>query len=94
MVSSHIVRGRRNLASNAIWLMRSVGMQAFQTVLLPSVLPEEVQRLNHLGPDDLRARHISAKPSPSRKSPALLGPKKRRSSMSAFRTARAWAKEK
>ncbi len=35
MVSSHIVRGRRNLAANTIYVMREAGMSAFQTILLP-----------------------------------------------------------
>src|SRR5580693_4952737 len=34
MVSSDIARGRRNFAANAINLMRYIGMNAFQTVLL------------------------------------------------------------
>jgi hypothetical protein len=31
MVSSHVNRGRHNLAANAIWIMRRVGMEAYQT---------------------------------------------------------------
>ncbi len=46
MVSPHVTRGRRNLASNAIWLMRRVGMRAFQTVLFPHLPAGEIQRLN------------------------------------------------
>lgn len=48
MVSSHVVRGRRNLAANTIFLMRHIGMNAFQTMLLPTVPPLEIARLNHL----------------------------------------------
>jgi hypothetical protein len=48
MVSPHVTRGRRNLAFNAVALMREVGMQAFQTVLFPDLAPGEVQRLNQL----------------------------------------------
>jgi hypothetical protein len=48
MISSHVTRGRRNLASNTISLMREVGMSAFQTVLLPYLPPSEVKRINHL----------------------------------------------
>jgi len=48
MVSPHIVRGRRNLASNAVELMRRVGMDAFQMPLLPLIPPDEIKRLNHL----------------------------------------------
>ena len=47
MVISHVTRGRRNLASNTIHLMRHVGISAFQTVLLPFVPPEQIKRLNH-----------------------------------------------
>jgi hypothetical protein len=48
MVSSHVTRGRRNLASNTIHLMRQIGMDAFQTLLLPQLDPREIKRLNHL----------------------------------------------
>jgi len=48
MVSSHVARGRRNLASSSISLMREVGMNAFQTVLLPQLSPSEIKRINHL----------------------------------------------
>jgi hypothetical protein len=48
MISSHVARGRRNLASNTICLMREVGMNAFQTVLLPSLPPSEIKRINYL----------------------------------------------
>jgi hypothetical protein len=48
MVSSHVARGRRNLAANTIWLMRYAGMQAYQTHLLPHASPDDVKRLNYL----------------------------------------------
>jgi hypothetical protein len=48
MVSSHVVRGRRNLAANTIYVMREAGMSAFQTVLLPEFDPYQIKRLNHL----------------------------------------------
>ena len=48
MVSSHIDRGKRNLAANTIFLMRHIGMNAFQTTLLPTIPPKEIARLNHL----------------------------------------------
>jgi hypothetical protein len=48
MVSSHVTRGRRNLAANTILLMRRLGMSAFQTALFPSIAPAEIKRLNHL----------------------------------------------
>ncbi|MBI3965323.1 MAG: hypothetical protein HY329_06780 [Chloroflexi bacterium] len=60
MVSSHVSRGRRNLAANTITLMRHVGMRAFQTVLLPQVSPGEIKRLNHLSLDALRTEEINA----------------------------------
>jgi hypothetical protein len=55
MVSSHVVRGRRNLAANTIKLMRCIGMNAFQTVLLPQLAPDEITYLNHSGPDVIGA---------------------------------------
>lgn len=48
MVSSNVDRGRRNLAFNAIYLMRHIGMKAFQTVLLPRLSSTEIKRLNYL----------------------------------------------
>lgn len=48
MVSSHVVRGRRNLAANTIYVMREAGMSAFQTILLPEFDPFQIKRLNHL----------------------------------------------
>ncbi|QDV40583.1 hypothetical protein Enr13x_03890 [Stieleria neptunia] len=47
MVSSHVTRGRRNLASNTIHLLRHVGINSFQTVLLPAIEPERIKQLNH-----------------------------------------------
>jgi hypothetical protein len=58
MVSSHVARGRRNLASNTVHLLRHVGISAFQTVLLPDVEPEEVKRLNHSSLDSLRSSNL------------------------------------
>ena len=46
MVSPHVARGRRNLAANAISLMRCIGMNAFQTVLLPHNAGTEIKKLN------------------------------------------------
>jgi hypothetical protein len=48
MVSSHVARGRHNLAANAIFLMRRIGMRAFQTVLFPTIAPSEIKQLNHM----------------------------------------------
>jgi len=47
MVSSHVERGRRNLAASTILLMRKVGIDAFQIPLLPTVEPERIKALNH-----------------------------------------------
>ena len=54
MVSSHIVRGRRNLAANTIYIMREAGMKAFQTALLPELNPFQIKRLNHLNLDEIQ----------------------------------------
>ena len=51
MMSSHVARGRRNLAANTVLLMRRIGMKAFQTVLLPTMEPEHIKRLNSPGSD-------------------------------------------
>ncbi len=48
MVSTHVARGRRNLAANTVSLMRHVGMRAFQTVLFPHLSAGEIARLNHM----------------------------------------------
>jgi hypothetical protein len=61
MVSSHIARGRSNLAANTIWLMRRIGMQAYQTSLLPHKNPETIYRLNHLPLSDLDAESLPIK---------------------------------
>jgi hypothetical protein len=53
MVSPHVTRGRRNLAAMTIALMRHVGMNAFQTALLPHLTSREVQRLNHIPVEQL-----------------------------------------
>ena len=58
MVSSHVTRGRRNLAANTILLMRRVGMRAFQTMLLPSISPSAIKRLNHLSISELLSQSI------------------------------------
>lgn len=57
MVSSHVTRGRRNLAANMVLLMRQAGMSAFQTLLFPKVPPVEIKRLNHLDWHDLEQEH-------------------------------------
>jgi hypothetical protein len=61
MVSSHVARGRRNLASNTVHLLRHVGISAFQTVLLPAVEPAEIKRLNHSSLDALRFSNLDVR---------------------------------
>src|SRR5262249_16236517 len=58
MVSPHVTRGRRNLAFNAVALMRQVGMKAYQTVLFPYLAPGDVKRLNHLAAAALPAQNL------------------------------------
>jgi hypothetical protein len=58
MISPHVTRGRRNLAFNAVALMRQVGMKAYQTVLFPYLAPAEVKRLNHLEIAALPAQNL------------------------------------
>lgn len=54
MVSRHVDRGRSNLAAHTIALMRTIGIRAFQTTLLPAVERNEIKRLNHLTATRLR----------------------------------------
>jgi len=58
MISSHVERGRRNLGANTILLMRHIGMNAFQTVLLPHFMPATIKRLNHLSISDLEKENV------------------------------------
>ncbi len=53
MMSSHVARGRRNLAANTVLLMRRIGMKAFQTVLLPAIAPLDIKRMNIGDPSSL-----------------------------------------
>lgn len=46
MISAHVARGRRNLGAGMIHLMRQVGIDAFQTVLLPDLGKERIKLLN------------------------------------------------
>jgi hypothetical protein len=66
MVSSHVTRGRRNLASNTIHLLRRVGICAYQTVLLPSRAPDEIKRLNHASSVQLSQEGLDVKSELSR----------------------------
>src|SRR5215212_6289471 len=47
MISAHVARGRRNLGAGIIHVMRQVGIDAFQTVLLPDLGRERIKLLNH-----------------------------------------------
>ena len=62
MVSSHVNRGRHNLAANMIWVMRHIGMESYQTVLLPHIPPIEIKRLNHLTLDAIATQAIDVVP--------------------------------
>lgn len=46
MTTTHVTRGRGNLAATSVYLMRAVGMSAFQTVLLPSFDGSSIHALN------------------------------------------------
>jgi hypothetical protein len=58
MVSSHVSRGRSNLAANTIWLMRRLGLHAYQTNLLPHYDPQSIYRLNYLSYDELSVERL------------------------------------
>jgi hypothetical protein len=47
MISAHVARGHRNLGAGMIHVMRQVGIDAFQTVLLPDLGREHIKLLNH-----------------------------------------------
>lgn len=47
MISAHVVRGRRNLGAGMIHVMRQVGIDAFQTLLLPGLDRDCIKALNH-----------------------------------------------
>lgn len=59
MMSPHVDRGRQNLAANTISLMRYVGMNAFQTLLLPHVSVADIKRLNHLDKISLKNERLN-----------------------------------
>ncbi|HSH05702.1 MAG TPA: hypothetical protein VLL52_24510 [Anaerolineae bacterium] len=58
MISPHVTKGRRNLAANMIWVMRSLGIMAYQTLLLPHIHPKEISKLNHLTITDLHQQTV------------------------------------
>ena len=47
LLSSHISVGRRNLAANMTQVLRDLGLNAFQSVLLPGLSPAEILQWNH-----------------------------------------------
>ena len=51
------VYGRSNLAASAVYLMRAVGMSAFQTSLLPTHSPQHIAALNQKPFDELLNGH-------------------------------------
>lgn len=61
MVSRHVQRGRGNLAAYAIGLMRTVGIRAFQTPLLPAHNGDEIKHLNHLPHSELKKIELGEK---------------------------------
>lgn len=62
MISPGVDRGRHNLAANMIWVMRHIGMEAYQTVLLPHTSREEIKRLNLLSLDGIIQEAINVEP--------------------------------
>lgn len=48
MISPRVEYGRTNLAGNMVTLMRTIGMQAFQTLLVPYVTVQQINTLNTL----------------------------------------------
>jgi hypothetical protein len=47
MISAHVVRRRRKLGAGMIHVMRQVGIDAFQTLLLPDLDRERIKTLTH-----------------------------------------------
>jgi hypothetical protein len=46
LVSRHVVRGRSNLAAHTVYLLRSLGVRAFQMPLFPELDGQQVSALN------------------------------------------------
>lgn len=47
MVSRHIVPGRANLAAHAVFMLRQLGLRAFQMPLFPELDGSQIKDLNH-----------------------------------------------
>jgi hypothetical protein len=47
LVSRHVAPGRSNLAAHTIYLLRSIGLRAFQIPLFPDLSGPEIKQLNH-----------------------------------------------
>lgn len=58
MISPHVTKGRRNLAANTIFLLRNIGMNAFQTILFPNIDRKEIKRINHLDSDAIQRESL------------------------------------
>jgi hypothetical protein len=62
MISDHVVAGRMNLGASAVFLMRRLGMQAFQIPLFPTMTGSLVKELNHLAQPELIGRKLDVEP--------------------------------
>ena len=58
MISPHVTKGRRNLAANMVFLLRNIGMNAFQTILFPNIDRKEIKRINHLDSDAIQRENL------------------------------------
>jgi hypothetical protein len=58
MISPHVTKGRRNLAANTVFLLRNIGMNAFQTILFPNIDRKEIKRINHLDSDAIQRENL------------------------------------
>lgn len=59
MISPGVTRGRRDLAANMIGVIRHIGMEAYQIVLLPHTPRQEIKRLKHLAVDALSQQALN-----------------------------------
>ncbi len=58
MISPHVSKGRRNLAASTIFLLRNIGMNAFQTILFPNIERKEIKRINHLDSEAIQQENL------------------------------------